>query len=643
MGGGRYMRTKAALVHAALCVMAVASWAAAGDPFNDVGEGYTTTHIVVKLKPGVAEMPVISTKGEGAASATRDRPASRSTPPRAAGATFRKAWDQWGVRRMRRAHAMAFAHPEMAARHGLDRTFILEVPEGTDTWAMATTFAALEDQVEYAEVDSIGTVAELIPDDPELYLQYGLHNTGQTGGTEDADIDAPEAWEIHTGDLGTVTVAVIDSGVTPHPEFQDRMVPGINVADPDNPDDTEDECDPDGTPSGHGTHVAGIIAAAGNNGFGVAGVTWGASIMPVRVFAGASPCGGLESTTADGIVWAVDHGADICNISLQFPTGTQTLQDAVDYAHGNGVLVISAAGNNDYCGAYQICFPARFPNSMAVTATDDDDHRASFSNSGSEVDLCAPGKSIYSTYRTGGYGYMNGTSMAAPYVSGLAALIWSLVPDLTHDEIRAVLTSTTDDLGPARWDTWFGHGRINAYAALLAVAPPRIISSSPPDGAIDARQPSDPDGSNSAGWQWVELTFQTDVSEVGATDFEATENDEVIGDLYVIWVVSLADDTVRVVLNRKISVGAWTTITHTVSDTSVTLGYLPGDVDAGGITAISDLSTLVDVLNGAIDPLPEWSIDLDRSGRLSPTDLLRGIDLLNGGDAYDAFLGETLP
>lgn len=638
-----------AMVLALLCALLMPHPTDASPPATQELGGYATTHIVVKLRPGVADLMSVPAQSSPVRGAPRKAADSWSALPPTADADLRRAWDTWQVKRMRRGYGRPFARPDLAARHGLDRTFILEVPPETDTWAMAADFAALEEQVEFAEVDPIGTVAEWLPDDPDLLAQYALHNVGQTGGTVDADIDAPEAWMLHTGEPGTVTIAIVDTGVTPHPDFQDHMVPGINIADPSNPDDTTDECDPTGPPTGHGTHVAGIAAAIGNNNEGIAGVTWGANIMPVRVFAGTSPCGGFAFVTADGIEWAVDNGADIINISLQWCTGSASLQDAVNYAHSNGVLVVSAAGNRDFwtrfcSGPLQITAPAVYTNSMAITATQDDDALASFSGYGAQTDVCAPGEAIYSTYRTGGYGHMRGTSQATPYVSGLAALIKSFAPGLTHDEIRAVITNSADDLGAAGWDSLYGHGRINAYRALLVAGGiPWIVGSSPPDGSIDARQPSDPDGSSPSGWQWVELTFEGDIAQIDAADFELTENEIIVPDLYVVGVVILDESRGRVVFNRKISVDAWTTVKHVDSGTSITLGFLAGDVNADAETTLDDLTTLIDVVRGEHDPLPEWSTDMDRSGQTTPADLLRAIDLLNGGDTYPVFLSETLP
>ncbi len=615
---------------------------------------YASTQIIVRFAPAAL---AASTKGSARADLPRPHEQNQNSPGDAGNAhgpvgtspnpsvALRAAWNRWGVTRIRRLHSSQFANPQAAARYGLDRTYLLEVPEGTDTWAMAAALSAFGDEIEIAEVDGIGEVAGgFIPDDALFSSQYSLHNEGQTGGLVDADIDAPEAWKMHTGDIGTVTVGIVDTGVTPHAEFLGRMVQGINTVDPLNPDVTTDNC-------WHGTHIAGIVAAAGNNGVGIAGVTWGANIMPVKVFEG---CSGRDSDTAEGIIWAVDHDADVLNISLQFCTGSSTFRSAIDYANDQGVLVVSAAGNNNGCGNRVVAFPARFPNSMAVSGTNDEDEFATFSNTspplwssnfGDEIDVCAPGDRIRSTWPGGtGYEYLNATSTATPHVAGLAALLKSFEPNLTNDEIRYIITSTADDLGPEGWDDEYGYGRINAYSALLVVGPPRIVGSLPPDGAIDARQPSDPDGSNAVGWLWVDLLLSGDISGVTKDGFTVSQDGGVGSPPFVLAVQPLQGEyNIRVILSSRISVRAWTTITHIDSDTSVRLGYLPPDVNGDGLASEADIVTIIDVLNGVIDPLPIWSTDLDRSGATSPSDILRGIDLLNGAEQYDSFIGEMLP
>ncbi len=427
---------------------------------------HSSTHIVVKFAPGVT----FTAQESGAVAPPRWHSSGAVALP-TLHAGLQVEWERWRVARTRRAYPGAFGRPAVAARYGLDRTYILEVPAGTDTAAMAAALATFDDEIEFADVDAIGGVAAgLIPNDPLFSGQYGMHNEGQTGGLVDADIDAPQAWKLHTGNAGTVTVAIVDSGVNEHPEFLDRMVAGINTDDPANPDLTTDGCP-------HGTLIAGIVGAKGDNGIGVAGVTWGANIMPVRVLGNPNGCSGSESAAASGVIWAADNGADIINMSLQYCSGGQNFQDAVDYAHDLGVLVVSAAGNNNACGVGIVAAPARFTNSMAVSGTTDRDEFATFattasplwnSNFGEEIDVCAPGDRIWSTSVGDGYIFLSGTSPSTPHVSGLAALLKSFVPTLTRDELRNVIIATADDLGPSGWDNEYGHGRINAFSALEA-------------------------------------------------------------------------------------------------------------------------------------------------------------------------------
>lgn len=538
--------------------------------------------------------------------------------------------DQWGAIDVRPAYRHAFRSRAVAARFGLDRTYVVELPPGTDIPALIDACHALRAEVEFAELDVIGGVADTIPNDPDFSLMYGLHNTGQTGGVEDADIDAPAAWDLHTGDYGTVTIAIIDSGVDPHPEFADRIVPGTNTNDPNSPDLTEDGCP-------HGTHVAGIAAAAGNNGIGMAGVTWGALIMPVRVLNG---CSGTQQQCADGIVWATDHGADICSMSLQYYTYSQALEDAVNYAHSLGVVVVAAAGNN---AGNTIAYPAKFANCVAVGATTDRDTWALFSNYGPEIDVAAPGDNIWSTWTNNGYIYSDGTSMATPHVSGLAALVKSYNPGLTNEEIITIITGTADDRGDPGWDEKFGYGRINAQAALAAATPPiQIVSSEPPAEAIDARQPFDPDGTDATGWSEITLTFDGDTAELVPSDFLVSQEGGVQAPPEVASVVSTGATAALVTLTAAVEVGAWTTVTHLASGTSVRVGYLPGDVNGDGTSAAADVLTLIDVLNDVVSR-PLHATDIDRTGFANPADLLREVDLLNGAGAYAPMLGVSLP
>ncbi len=312
-------------------------------------------------------------------------------------------------------------------------------------------------RVEYAEVDHL-VHATLIPNDASYSLQWGP-----------SKIQAPAAWDITVGS-SDIIIAIVDTGVDlDHPDLDAKMVSGWDFAndDPIAQDDHE-----------HGTHVAGIAAAETNNNQGVAGISWQARIMPVKVLDNEGE--GSYSDVAEGILWACNHGAKIINLSLGGSAYSSTFEDAVNEAYGNGCLMVAAAGNGYGNG---VDYPASFPAVMAVAATGQNDIRAAFSDYGPEVEVAAPGVDIYSTLWNDKYGFKDGTSMAAPHVAGLAALVWSACPYLTHEEVRTIIQSTADDRGPAGWDMYYGFGRINALAAVegtpvspvLAVDPHQMI------------------------------------------------------------------------------------------------------------------------------------------------------------------------
>ncbi|MEK6674452.1 MAG: S8 family serine peptidase [Planctomycetota bacterium] len=548
---------------------------------------------------------------------------------------FARLNNRWKVSHCKPLFEGGFRHSKTAEQLGMVRMVKLEVPAGTDTTAMVREYAALGD-FEWVGLDAVGGVAEFIPNDPDFDFQWSMQNTSPPPDTG-FDIDATDAWMIHTCD-GDVTIAIVDSGVDPHPEFSGRLVQGINTSDPNNPNHTTTVPLPGGPPRcPHGTHVAGIAAAAGNNGLGIAGVCWGAKIMPVRVLNG---CSGFESNVAAGIVWATDHGADVINLSLQFPSGSPAFESAVNYAVEQGVVVVAATGN---LNQESIAFPARYENAIAVGATNISDLRAGFSNYGMEIDLCAPGDDIWSTLPPSTYGSMDGTSMAAPHVSGLAALLRSYNPYLSVADIRRIMITTAKDLGSPGWDKFFGAGRVNAFRALQAARIAEIQSSDPPDGAIDARQPFELDGSFPQGWQTVDLTFDGDLFRAIVEDFVVSQEGGVGPTPVVSGISVVARDAITVILDRAIEIGAWTAITHIPSGTSIRLGALPGDVNADGTTNAADIDSLLNELQATEPTLPIWSTDMDRSDSFSILDLPRLTDLLLGAEAYPPFDGMSLP
>jgi len=315
-----------------------------------------------------------------------------------------------------------------------------------------------------------------LPNDPALSRQWSL-----------STIHAPEAWQHGTGS-SDVVIAVVDSGIAvEHPDLADKLwvnageIAGNGYDDDGNgkvddmhgwhfyhndtgigyePAEDADIADE----HGHGTHVAGIAAAATNNGVGIAGVSWGARLMTLKTLDHEG--NGWYSDVAAAVIYAADNGGGIINLSLGGSQASDTLCAAVEYAHGRGSLVVAAAGNSG--GA--VLYPAACPGALAVAATDSADQRVSTSNQGPEVDIAAPGVGIYSTWHgPDGYYTQSGTSMAAPHVSGVAALVWSRWPALGPDEITRQLTRTAIDIEATGFDWYTGWGRVDAARATAAL------------------------------------------------------------------------------------------------------------------------------------------------------------------------------
>ena len=317
------------------------------------------------------------------------------------------------------------------------------------------------DGVVFAEQDAYAW-AFMTPDDT-YYAPYQWHLK---------DINMEEAWDIASGE--GVLVAVIDTGIRQSLEDMEgtKFVDGYDfVNKDDDPDDDE----------GHGSHVAGTIAQSTNNGLGVSGIAYNCSLMPIKVLDADGE--GYYSDIVDGIYWAVDNGADIINLSLGGEENLQSMEEAVDYAWEHGVLIVGASGNDSSSSP---TYPAAYDNVLSVSATTYDNTLASYSNYGDTIDICAPGGDdgdangdgyvdyiLQNTFSESGrhsregYYFMAGTSCAAPHVSGVAALVKSVNLDLDASDIREILESSAVDLGDSGWDSSFGHGKIDAYAAAM--------------------------------------------------------------------------------------------------------------------------------------------------------------------------------
>lgn len=345
-----------------------------------------------------------------------------------------------------------FRRPSLAAQYKYmadnvkDRTLgnlgiaVLPLEPGADMASARDRWQRNPD-VAWAEPNYRRHISEVVPNDPFFSQQWYL-----------ARMRIPAAWQLTQGD-NNVIVAVVDTGVEAgHPDLAGRLVPGWNII--ANNADTWD-------PEGHGTLVAGEIAAVTDNNEGVAGVTWQGRIMPVRVMDASGY--GYDSDIAAGIIWAVDHGARVINLSLGAPQYSQTLHDAVAYATGKGAVVVAASGNEYSWG---VDYPAAYPEVLAVGASDENDRVAPFSNYGLELDVVAPGTNIIGLAPGNRYAQGNGTSMATPLASGLAALIMAQRPGASISEVQQSIAFSADDIEGKGWDLQSGYGRLNAWQAL---------------------------------------------------------------------------------------------------------------------------------------------------------------------------------
>lgn len=363
---------------------------------------------------------------------------------------------------------------------------VVNVPPGQERQSAAGYRA--NPNVEYAEVHgyyyALGkpapTPTPTLTEDIGLARQWQYNNTGQTGGTADADMDVFEAWASGATGSPSVTVAILDTGIdVSHEDLQGQVKQTANFTRSRTGDDLY----------GHGTHVAGSVAAKRGNGIGVSGACPDCSLFNVKVLEDNGS--GAWSGIANGIVWAADNGASVINMSLGSYSASQTVADAVQYARAstdrNGkpkrpTIIAAAAGNDGQnWGLYPAAYsapPYNYDNVIPVAATDSKDAKASFSNYGGNwVKLAAPGADIFSTATdhrstlfssSPKYGYLSGTSMATPHVAGVAGLVWSRCTSATYGAVITAMTQTADRIpgtGTNVTDYWI-YGRVNANNAV---------------------------------------------------------------------------------------------------------------------------------------------------------------------------------
>lgn len=365
---------------------------------------------------------------------------------------------------------------------------VLKIPQEKTVPEMIEIYAK-NPNVEYAEPNSIAR-AFMVPNDPFYSYQWHFDNPDYGG------IQMEAAWDIETGDP-SVVVAIVDTGVAYEDYKGFRKAPDLaNTTFVSGYDFINNDSHPNDD-EGHGTHVTGTVAQNTNNNLGVAGIAFDTVIMPVKVLDNQGY--GTAQTLADGVYFAANNGADVINLSLgwlvengvSYDPGA-TVRDAMAHAYNAGVTIVAAAGNDSETA---VAYPAAYDNYViAVGATRYDEAISYYSNTGSSLDLTAPGGDLTVDQNNDGYGdgvlqqtfsggpsnfgywFYQGTSMSTPHVVGVAALILAQKPGFTPDQVRDTLQTTAEDHGASGWDSQYGWGIVDAYAALSSLGPSVSIS-----------------------------------------------------------------------------------------------------------------------------------------------------------------------
>jgi thermitase len=388
---------------------------------------------------------------------------------------------------------------QSTSKKGKRFIYIIQFPQGTNIQKIIDEYYKTG-EIEYSEPDykgSGGGAQGIIPNDQYYFRQWGLKNNGTfslSPSIAGADIDMENGWSIEQGD-SNIVVGIIDSGTKlDHPEFAGRIwtnkdeIPNNGIDDDNNGyiDDVKgwDFANIDNNPTddyGHGTNVTGIIGANGNNSIGYAGVDWSCKLMILKGLDNNNS--GYYSWWSNAIYYAVDNGAKVINMSLGGLSTSITLQNAVNYALINNVVVVVCMMNSNSNTVY---YPAGFNGVIAVGSTNSNDARSnpffwsltSGSNYGSHISVVAPGNYIYGLYHLSStnYGYYwGGTSQATPLVSGLASLLLAQNPNRTPVQIKSIIETTAEDQvgnpdeDTPGWDQYYGYGRINAFNALSLI------------------------------------------------------------------------------------------------------------------------------------------------------------------------------
>lgn len=493
-------------------------------------------------------------------------------------------------------------------------------------------------RIEYIEPNYIVQAVDLFPNDPRFATQWNLHNTGQTNGTADADIDAPEAWSLRTG--GDVLVGVIDTGVDWRHEdlaasifVNTREIPDNRSDDDGNGfiddvrgwDFVNEDNDPDDD-NGHGTHVAGTIAAIGNNGVGVTGVAWTARILPLKFMSAIGF--GSTSDAIRAVEYATMMGVRLTNNSWGGIGFSRSLRDAVEAARDANIMFVAAAGNAGLNTDVTAHYPSGLDveNVISVGSTDHNDERSIFSNYGvASVDLGAPGTDVVSTYTDDRYAIASGTSMAAPHVAGAVCLLWSVAPSLTYAEVKQAILSSVDPIPALQGFTVTG-GRLNIHRMFSGIddIPPApvedlAVSSTGSSTVVVAWTATGDDGEEGSAYRY-DLRYST--SPIDASNFDvatsagelpspepsgAAESFEVSGldfETTYYFAMVVADE----LANRSSPSGAASGTTLGAPALEFEPGAFAADLLTGGVSTqfLAIRNTAEGTLDFALAGLPSW-------------------------------------
>ena len=450
--------------------------------------------------------------------------------------------------------------------------YVVQLPANASETAVAALLGH-NPHIKFAEPDEL-FVPDVLPNDTYYGSEWHLQM-----------VQAPAAWDFSLG--ANVTVAILDTGVnSTHPDLQGKLVPGWNFY--DNNSNTADVY-------GHGTLVAGVVAALSSNAIGVTSIAWNAKLMPIRI---SAPDGMASSSTiASGLNWAANNGARVANISYAVH-GSSTVQSAAQYMKNKGGLVVNSAGNSGTLDST----PAS-DTMISVSATGSSDTRASWSTWGPYVDVAAPGVGIWSTNNGGGYSSVSGTSFSSPLTAGVIALMISANPSLAPSQVERFLKSTAADLGTAGYDQYYGYGRVNAASAVQAAAqaqvsdtqPPTVAIASPTGGTVSAIVPVNVAASDNIGVTRVDLLVNgaplaTDTTSPYGFSWDSTK----VADGSATLVARAYDAAGNSRNSTAVSVTVANTVIATVADTTlptVTISNPANGSKVAGVTTITASST----------------------------------------------------